>query len=663
LHVPPGIGEELVLWAIAGAVGAACAALAALRAKTRVKSPTPETVVWAFTAAYFVTFSALTLARHYGMSTYGLDLGYYANTIYQFGRGRFFQQSLLTNEIFVNHCAPLLAVFAPFTYVFRDPAYLLPLQTLFIAAGIPLVYFIARPENGSRWPAAALAVSFALSPALHGANLYDFHPRSLGVPLALGAFFFFRRKNLAAGLACTGLLALAQDELAVHAVALALYGGYAVGRRRAGLVAAGVLAAYFVGFCSLLYPALTYGPTGKTLHFLDYFAKGTSTGGTYPFAPATLAAKGAYVGALVLPIASLLPAAGAALVTVATPLAVPALANRGTVFEIGWQYPLAILPFLYGAAAVALRRLVRADASRRRRFFVTAASVLGVVLQILLVIAMSRGMYSSKIPGAFPSDYEKALAGAASRAPRDVPFYADDVFAARLAHRRHLYLYYPAPGVWPPVEPEGMLLERRVHPPLEFAVISHSAAKLNLTPVEISGDYAYFERRPGDHDAEYERLFRAWYGTLEEWQCWAPGGKRAVRDPRALNGRAVRFENYLNCDPGRTYVYPPGDYRLAFLLRPVDAGVFNHAVLTVRVISYADSSSYKAYRKIKPFDNAEDYRPCVIPFKSREPFTLQLEVHSVSPLYLDAISVNSDDYTLANVRALGIKWRGIGATY
>jgi hypothetical protein len=102
---------------------------------------------------------------------------------------------------------------------------------------------------------------------------------------------------------------------------------------------------------------------------------------------------------------------------------------------------------------------------------------------------------------------------------------------------------------------------------------------------------------------------------------------------------------------------------LAFLLRPVDAGVFNHAVLTARVISFDDPSRSMAYRKVKPFKDAEDYQPSIIRFKCREPFTLQLEVHSVSPLYLDAIAVNCDDYTLANVRALRIKWRGIDATY
>lgn len=655
MAVSVGIAEVLILSALAAAVAAAYTALAAPRRKIRLKAPTPEALVWGLALAYFLFFSALTLARHYGMATYGLDLGYYGNAVYQFGRGHFFRQSLLPNEVYLNHCAPLLAVFAPFTYVFPDPAYLLPLQALFLAAGIPLIYFIAKPETGSRWPAAALAAAFALSPALHGANFYDFHPRSLAVPLALGAFLFFRRKNLAAGLACTGLLALAQDELAVHAAALAVYGGFATGRRRAGLVAAALVAAYFVAICCFLYPKLTYGTTGKTLHFLDYFASGASTAESPPFSAAVLAAKGGYIGALVLPVAVLLPAAGPALITVATPLAVPAFTNVSTVFEIGWQYPLSILPFLYGAAAVALRRLVRADASRRRRVFINAACISAVTLQILFVGAFARRYYRENISAAFPTAHEKSLAGAASRAPRGVPLSADDVFAAHLAHRRYLYLYYPAPGFWPAKEPEAMLLDRRAHPPLELAVILEQAEKLSLTPVEFCADYAFFEKREGDYDLDYERLFRTWYGTVEEWQCWAPGGKQPVADARAHDGRAVLLENYLYCAPGEGYVYPPGKYCLAFLMRRADPGKFCFAVITASVASAEDPSVFKVYRRTKRVRASKNYRPYPVRFERKEPFTLQLEVHSVSPLYLDAVSVNSDDYTLENVRAPGLK--------
>jgi uncharacterized membrane protein len=652
LALSVGIGEVLILSAFAAAVGAACAAFAALRGKIRLKAPTPEAVVWALAAAYFVTFSALTLARHYGMTTYGLDLGYYGNAIYQFSQGRFFEQSLLTNDIYLNHCAPSLAAFAPFTYVFRDPAYLLPIQALFIAAGIPLIYFIAKPGSGTRWPAAALAASFALSPPLHGANLYDFHPRSLAVPFVLGAFYFFRRKNLAAGLACAALLALSQDELALHAVALALYGGLAAGRRRAGLVAAGVIAAYFVGVCCLLYPKLTYAASGAPLYLKSYFAFFASGGAWPTFSTQVLAAKGGYVGALVLPVAAFLPAAGAALLTIATPLAVPVLTNTRTVFEIGWQYPLSILPFLYGAAAVALRRLVPAGPSRRRRLFVTAAATFAVALQIALIIALAQHFYRDRIADAFPKNYEKALAAAAARVPRDKAISADDVFASHLAHRRHLFLYHPAPGVWPPVEPEAMLLERRSHPPQQLVEILEQARKCSLAPVDFCADYAYFEKRAGDCDVDYGRLFRTWYGTLEEWQCWVPGGEEFVADPRAHDGRAALAKNYLFCAAQPGYVYPPGRYGLAFLIRPADPGGFCYAVIRARVADADDPSNVKFYRRAKRVKSTDDYRSYPLRFKRKKPFTLQLEVHSVSPLYLDAVFINSDDFTLEAAREL-----------
>jgi hypothetical protein len=443
---------------------------------------------------------------------------------------------------------------------------------------------------------------------------------------------------------------LSQDELALHAVALALYGGLAVGRRRAGLAAAAVLAAYFGGICCLLYPKLTYAANGAPLYLKSYFAFFAS-GGEWPtFSSQVLAAKGGYVGALVLPVAALLPGAGAALLTIATPLAVPVLTNTRTVFEIGWQYPLSILPFLYGAAAVALRRLVRVEPSRRRRFFVTAASVSALALQILFAVVLCRRFYRDNISAAFPTSYEKALAGAAARVPRDIPISADDIFASHLAHRRHLFLYHPAPGFWPPIEPEAMLLERRSHPPQQLVEILEQAHKCGLAPVDFCADYAYFEKRAGDCGLDYGRLFRTWYGTREEWQCWVPGGEEFVADPLAHDGRAALAENFLLSAPRPGYVYPPGKYRLAFLIRPADPGGFCYAVLTAYVAAADDPSKVKVYRRTKRVKATDDYRPYQLRFKRKKPFTLKFEVHSVSPLYLDAVSINSDDFTLEAMR-------------
>jgi uncharacterized membrane protein len=568
------IREVLLLLAFAAALAVIYAASAAFRPKTPLKAPSPSAVVWTLAATYFVVFSVWTLARHYAMATYGLDLGYYANVIYEFGRGRFFRQSVISHQSFT------LAAFAPLTYVFRNPAYLLPLQTLFIASGIPLVYRIAKPETGSRWPAVALAAGFALSPPLHGANLYDFHPRCLAVPLALGAFYFFRRANLRAGLACTVLLALAQDELALHAVALALYGGFATGRRRWGLIVAGALAVYFAGVCCLLYPKLTYAAGDTPLHYLTYFKNLPPGAEGSALSPEILASKTGYISTLILPAAAFLPAAGLALITVVTPLAVPTFATTHTVFQLGWQYPLSILPFIYGCAALGARRLVRAEASRARRLLITAGSAVAVALPLLFIVAFAGRYYRGRIAEAFPEAHEKALCGAVMRVPRDIPIAADEVFVAHLAHRRYIYVHYCAvPHV--PVEPEAWLLNRRGHSPREMAVLLAQFERRGFKPVVIDPDYAYFEK--GKSGRSCEELFPAWFGLIEEWQCWAPDGKEFVADPRARNGRAKLVKNrvFHHSPPG--YVYPPGEYRLLFFLRPANPDYATHAAIFVRV--------------------------------------------------------------------------------
>jgi len=403
--IPEPVAVAVIVAMAAVAVAAAAAAAAIVfRRKIEFLKPSPASVVWALAVGYFLFFSAAALGRHYAMATCGLDLGYYANAIYQFGRGRFFIQTLLPGERFINHCEPLLAVLASFTYVFKGPAYLLPLQALLIASGIPLVYAIARPAEGSRWPAAALAAGFALSPAFHGAALFDFHSRAFAVPLALGAYYFFDRKRFAAGVACAAAVALAHEELALHAVALAAYGGFAAGRPRAGFVAGAILAAYFVAFCSILYPALTYapgaGPLGHWLlqrHFTYAECLASEAGITN-----VVTEKAGYLLALVAPVAAFLPAAGGFLITILTPLAIPAASSLPPAFKIGCQYPLSVAPFVFGAAAVGARRLVRSPLSRRRLFVVTAGSLAAVLVPLALIVALARSYYRPTLAAAFP---------------------------------------------------------------------------------------------------------------------------------------------------------------------------------------------------------------------------------------------------------------------
>jgi hypothetical protein len=459
----------------------------------------------------------------------------------------------------------------------------------------------------------------------------------------LGAFYFFGRKRITPGIACAAAAALAHDELALHAVALVAVGGFVARRRRVGLAAAAVLLAYAV-FANVIYPALSYAPqvgpwdNWFVMRHLNSFR---SLGGAAP-PPSTLSAKAGYLVASVAPVAAFLPAAGPFLFTLLTPLAVPAATTVSPAFKIGCQYPLAVVPFLFGAAALAARRLVRPEAGRGRRFVLAAGSLAAVAVQILLIAALLRPYYKPTLAAAFPSLHDKALAGAANRVPAGAAVAADDPFVAHLAHRRYIYYYGATGGVDLPATPDVMLLSRRVHPLADFGAILDDAAAWGLGLAACDADHAYFARGPSRRSAE--DLLQCWYGTVEEWECWSAGG-RIVADADAHDGRAKRVDRGLYIPRREDYVYPPGKYCLSFLLRPAAAGAPCYVAISTTAVSAEGPEDLKVYRREKNVLVPGKYKPCRLHFRRDAPFTFAAQADATAPVYFDAASIRSDDFT------------------
>ncbi|UCH78490.1 MAG: DUF2079 domain-containing protein, partial [Candidatus Coatesbacteria bacterium] len=127
----------------------------------KLRTFTPGAVVWAVAGVYFVAFGAAAIARHYAMAT-TFDLSYYANLLYHCCQGYPYQQTVdPTLGGVMRQLSFTLVALTPLGAFFPDPSYLLLAQTLSQAAAAVIIYAIARPREGPRWPAAALAVSFA----------------------------------------------------------------------------------------------------------------------------------------------------------------------------------------------------------------------------------------------------------------------------------------------------------------------------------------------------------------------------------------------------------------------------------------------------------------------------------------------------------------------
>jgi uncharacterized membrane protein len=210
----------------------------------------PTAVVGAGALAYAVYFSVITLQNHYRLGTSGYDLGIENNLIWNaaHANGPLFKSSVLggptSTHLGLHQTWIAYLIALPYRLVPR-PETLLVLQAMLIGGAALPLYAFARRHIGA-WLACLVAFLFLLYPPLHGSNLYDFHylpfaPFFLWTTLAL----LEARRDRWAVVAVVLTLANREDMSALLVV-LGVYLVLTGQRPRAGLIVAGVGAAYFV---------------------------------------------------------------------------------------------------------------------------------------------------------------------------------------------------------------------------------------------------------------------------------------------------------------------------------------------------------------------------------------------------------------------------------
>ncbi len=214
------------------------------------KADRGDVAALALAIAYGVLFSVLALLRHASFETHTFDLALHHQATWNTFHGRFFAYTLVSADGYLlpillgDHVNLILLLAVPFYLLHEGAETLLVLQALVVGSAAFPLFRVAREVSGSVSAALLLTGTYLLNPALHAANLYDFHAIVPGAAFLIWAFWRARAGGTWSLALAVVLALLCQENVGLAVVCLGLSMVF-LGRRRAGLAVAAAGAAWF----------------------------------------------------------------------------------------------------------------------------------------------------------------------------------------------------------------------------------------------------------------------------------------------------------------------------------------------------------------------------------------------------------------------------------
>jgi uncharacterized membrane protein len=325
-------------------------------------------------AAYGYFFSKLAITNHQAMNTRTIDLGYYDNVFYNSSHGRPLGCSLLRGGWHGSaHFDPILVLLSPIYLIYPRAESILALQSVWLGAGVVPVYLLAREKLQRRGAGVLLALAYVIYPALHGANLYEFHSLTLITPLVLWLLYFFEIGATKRYWATLVLLLLCREDVPLL---MCFVGAYALlslrpGSARLGVYTIGLSLVYFVFVKGLIMSSSGLLGTGKESNSYDYyyealipnrhgardFLTSLATNPVFAIKLALEEPKVLFLLTLLLPLLLLPLFAKPGRVMLIYGFAFCLLASRGPVFTVHFQYTSILTPILFALTPIALRQI------------------------------------------------------------------------------------------------------------------------------------------------------------------------------------------------------------------------------------------------------------------------------------------------------------------
>ncbi len=365
---------------------------------------------------YSYFFSRLSINNHHGFNSRIIDLGLYDNIFYQSIHGDPLRCTLIKGEYHgTAHFDPILVLLSPLYLIYPRAETPLVLQSVWLAAGAVPLYLIAKRKLNSRVGGLILAFVFLLHPAVHGANMYEFHSLTLlGTPLLWTLYFLERRKVVSFYIMFAVTLLVREDA----ALVMCFVGAFAILSRQSRLVNVGfttivVSLVYFAVVKRFFMPSAEIFNTGKeSLSFAYYyremipsgegfsgFVTSLVTNPAFAFKLATKEPKLIYVATMMLPVLFLPLVAKKGRFLLLYGLIFTLLATRAAVFCVHFQYVLLLLPIIFFLTPLGFVGLEQRGVARR--FGWRPRQLRNALLGCMLVAAV---LTSWKFGGAFQND-------------------------------------------------------------------------------------------------------------------------------------------------------------------------------------------------------------------------------------------------------------------
>ncbi len=429
-------------------------------------------VLVAMGVAYGWFFARLSITNHHALVTRTIDLGIYDNIFYQSIHGRPLACTFIKAEYHGSaHFDPILVLLSPIYLLYPRAELILGLQSVWIASGVVPVYLLANLFLKHRGQALLIAACYLLHPALHGANLYEFHSLTLApMPILWTLYCYFSNRKYAYWITLAIALLVREDVplmMSMVGVLTIIHPGPAT--RWRGVVTILVCAFYFAIVKLVFMTSSGIVMSGQDSYSFAYYYQELIQGGkgigslvlsfltnpAFVVAQVFEEAKVQFVFTLFLPMLFLPFFTKKKRILLAYGLALTLLASRTAVFSTHFQYTSTILPFAFAILPGAIREVsegtlatIKAlDPTKLRRALVVACLVAsaGVSYKFGGIVENKtfRGGFHPIVRKLTPAQAE--LYAFVDKAVRAIPpgksVGVTNKLGPHVSNRRHVYFY------------------------------------------------------------------------------------------------------------------------------------------------------------------------------------------------------------------------------